>query len=156
MCCTAVLISCWSWELLPPGGVKKRGATEAEKALPAIADEEQLTRIATLPCEQRSYMQAYDSLQYVKTKGGNSDFSWDSSVTRLTEQQIGLDMSFGNDGTGCEWSCRLGVSPSIHYNDSMFHLDNVNVSWVFPLGLLGHGLVDLGFGNINPRVPFIY
>jgi RHS repeat-associated protein len=99
--------------------------------------------------------QAYDSLKYVQTKGGNADFSWDSTVTGLTPDQIGLDMP-GLDGPGCELSCRSGNWPSIHYNASMFHLDNVNANWAFPLGLLGHGLIDFGIGNINGSVPFVY
>jgi RHS repeat-associated protein len=102
-----------------------------------------------------TWQQAYDSLQYVQTKGGNADFKWDPSVTGLTVDQIGLDIPLLDSG-GCELLCRLGTSPSIHYNNSMFHLDNVSAAWAFPLGLLGHGLIDFGIGNINGSVPFVY
>jgi len=72
-----------------------------------------------------------------------------------TQDDIGLDIS-ELDSSVCALICRLGNSPSIHYNNSMFHLDNVNAAWAFPLGLLGHGLIDFGIGNINGSVPFIY
>ncbi|HKV77342.1 MAG TPA: RHS repeat-associated core domain-containing protein [Candidatus Sulfotelmatobacter sp.] len=102
-----------------------------------------------------TWQQAYDSLQYVRTQGGNADFLWVPAPGVGPADQIGLDMP-GLDRGGCEFLCRLGNWPSIHYNDWMFHLDNVNVAWAFPLGLLGHGLIDVGFGNINGSVPFVH
>jgi hypothetical protein len=38
----------------------------------------------------------------------------------------------------------------------MFHLDTVGVDWGFGLGLFLHGLVDFGFGNINPGIPMVF
>lgn len=102
-----------------------------------------------------NWQQAYDSLVYVGTTGGNADFSWDANVTGLSEDQIGLDMPGLGTG-GCEFLCRLGNWPSIHYINSEFHLDNVNASWAFPLGLLGHVVLDVGIGSINGSVPFPY
>ena len=102
-----------------------------------------------------TWQEAYDSLKYNTTTGGNADFKWDPSVTGLTEDEIGLDIPRLDSG-GCEWSCREGDWPSIHYSNSMFHLDNVNVTWAFPLGLLGHGIMDVVIGHINPSVPFKY
>ena len=55
-----------------------------------------------------SWDDVYNSLVYVQTKGGNAEFSWDQTITGLSQNQIGLDMNFGIDGSGCEFSCRLG------------------------------------------------
>ncbi len=99
----------------------------------------------------------YNSLVYVQTQGGNAEFSWDQTITGLSQTQIGLNMNFGIDGSGCEYSCRLGDGwPTLHWDNSMFHLDNVNASFAFPLGLLGHGLIDVLFGSINGQIPFVY
>jgi hypothetical protein len=51
--------------------------------------------------------------------------------------------------------CRYGILDAVHYNNSMFHLDVVGANWGFGLGLVLHGILDYGFGNINPGVPMV-
>lgn len=95
----------------------------------------------------------YNSLDYDGTKGSNADFSW-NGTTDLNS--LGLDPGLQLDSGGCEWSCRDGSMPSLHFNDGMFHLDTASPSWGFGFGLFVHGFVDLLLGNINPSVPMVH
>lgn len=90
-----------------------------------------------------SWSDIYQSLVYQRTSGSNSDFSWNSSAVGVDFDSLGLDIPLGRDGAGCEWSCRLGDSPSLHYKDSgqnqgqtelaPFFSPDVNAEWsVFP------------------------
>jgi RHS repeat-associated protein len=93
----------------------------------------------------------YKNLQYITTKGGNADFAYNGSLV-----DIGLSYIMGDDGTGCEVTCRDGDMPSVHFHNSMFHLDTANPMWGYGLGLVIHGINDVGFGNINPGVPMLH
>jgi RHS repeat-associated protein len=95
----------------------------------------------------------YNSLVYVTTVGGNAEFRWDSSATGLSLDSLGLPDNLELDSVGCEYTCRDGIMPSIHFDNSMFHLDTASASG--GLGaLIIHGLVDVLIGSINPTVPF--
>jgi len=93
----------------------------------------------------------YGSLVYKDSGGGNGDFLYDGNV-----MDLGLSFSIGDSGKGCEWLCRAGSMPSLHYDHSMFHIDTANPSWGFGYGLFVHGFVDLLLGNINPSVPMLH
>jgi len=101
----------------------------------------------------------YNHLVYSGTQGGNADFSWviysptDGSILTMTQLQLSIPEL---DDGGCEWSCREGSMPSIHFHDDMFHLDTASPLWGYGLGLLIHGFVDFGLGNINPSVPMVH
>jgi RHS repeat-associated protein len=96
----------------------------------------------------------YNHLVDNGTQGGNADFGWDNSDGTSV---VGLNLSIPGAATGgCEWSCRDGSMPSLHYNNFMFHLDTANPSWGFGLGLFIHGFVDVLLGNINPSVPMLH
>jgi hypothetical protein len=93
-------------------------------------------------------------LANVGTKGGNADFRWQKTlIDGSTLALASLHLSIPEiDKGGCEWSCRDGSMPSLHYNNNAFHLDTANPT----LGLFGlfvHGFVDVLLGNINPSVP---
>jgi hypothetical protein len=98
----------------------------------------------------------YSHLSYVGTQGGNADFGCqptasDGSILTLASLQLSIS---GIDAQGCEWSCRDGSMPSLHYNNDAFHLDTANPTLDL-FGLLVHGFVDVVLGNINPSVPMI-
>jgi RHS repeat-associated protein len=93
----------------------------------------------------------YDNLNYIGTTGGNANFLYNGIVVTL-----GFSFPLGDTGSGCEWSCRDGSMPSLHYNNSMFHLDTANPSWGFEWGLFVHGGVDFLLGHINPSVPMLH
>ncbi len=93
--------------------------------------------------------------------GGHADFSWNwkgdpngdpdpigDFFSTLAADQLA--------NGGCEWSCRYGGLDAIHYNNNMFHLDTIGANWGFGLGLFLHGLIDFGFGNINPGIPMVF
>ena len=94
----------------------------------------------------------YGDLQYLYTKGGNANFSYEGDVS---------DLGFvpGYDTGGCELTCRYGGIPSIHMpgsdaeGDPILHLDSGDPLWGFGLGAIVHGFVDVLLGNINPAVP---
>jgi hypothetical protein len=46
--------------------------------------------------------------------------------------------------------------PSLHFDNSMFHLDTANPLWGFGFGLVVHFTADVVFGNINPSVPMVH
>jgi len=98
----------------------------------------------------------YASLQYNGTQGGHADFTW-VPVPGAPDEQTDPSLDFVRQGAwdtgGCELMCRYGSFDAIHYNNDMFHLDTVGANWGYGLGLLLHGLIDFGIGNINPSVP---
>jgi RHS repeat-associated protein len=101
---------------------------------------------------------AYNHLVYDSTKGANADFRWQSTLDNgdtVTLANLQLSMPGINTG-GCEWSCREGRMPSLHFNNDMFHLDTANPTWGFGFGLFAHGLFDVVLGNINPSVPMVH
>jgi RHS repeat-associated protein len=93
----------------------------------------------------------YNSLQYRGSGGGNGDFGYLGNVADL-----GLSFPIGDFGTGCEWSCRAGSMPSLHYDNSMFHIDTANPSWGFGEGFFIHSFGDVLLGHINPGVPMLH
>ena len=95
----------------------------------------------------------YNSLVAVQTQGGNVDFSWDSTKSGLSLESLDLPDSLQISGGGCELTCRDGSIPSLHFNDSMFHLDSANPLWGFGLGAVLHLVGDVILGNINGTVP---
>jgi RHS repeat-associated protein len=99
----------------------------------------------------------YNHLVYYGTVGGNADFVWVTSLSpddTLTLGSLGLPDNLQLSTGGCEVWCRIGSIPSIHYNNSMFHLDLANIFWGFGLGLFLHGAWDFGIGSIMGTVPF--
>lgn len=100
----------------------------------------------------------YNHLEWQDTQGGNADFGWRATLddgTTITLANLQLDIP-GISAGGCEWSCRAGSMPSLHYNKDMFHLDTANPAWGFGLGLFIHGFSDVLLGNINPSVPMVH
>lgn len=98
-----------------------------------------------------TYDNVYSNLQYDHTQGGNANFVYLGDLN---------DLSFIPDyDTGGGNSSREGGIPSIHMPGAtddglaILHLDSANPLWGFGLGAFLHGLIDVGFGNINPRVP---
>jgi len=84
----------------------------------------------------------YSQLLYVMTKGGNADF-------QPGNPQVGfIDLSFLDP----KHDYRSG-NVHLHYEDGLVHLDSFNPFSNFPIGALGHLIVDLGMGNINSSVP---
>ena len=104
----------------------------------------------------------YNHLKYVGTQGGNAEFQWtdiidpdDPNEKPVYLADEGIDINDINNG-GCEWSCRTGSMPSLHYHNYEFHVDTANVTWGFGLGLFIHGFVDFFLQNINSGVPVVY
>jgi hypothetical protein len=80
--------------------------------------------------------------------GSNAVFSWVGDQDLLPfVSQVAWDKG------GCLFSCRYGSLDQIHYHNDDFHLDTIGANWGFGLGLILHGIIDYGFGNINPGIP---
>jgi RHS repeat-associated protein len=92
----------------------------------------------------------YDQNGDLRIQGGHVDFTWTGDNSYL-DFVPGADWATG----GCTPSCRYGGLDAIHYNNGMFHLDTVGLNWGYGLGAFLHGLIDFGFGNINPGMPMI-
>jgi hypothetical protein len=86
-------------------------------------------------------------------KGGHADFSWSWDPDDGIDPTANFTSNMPSGG--CGFSCRFGDFDQIHFNNDNFHLDTVGVNWAFPLGAILHGLIDVGYGNINPSVPII-
>jgi RHS repeat-associated protein len=110
--------------------------------------------LASNSSDGSNWDQIYKSLDYKTTTGGNADFTWNGTTTDL--DNLNLDPALQLDSGGCKWSCRDGSVPSLHFNDSSFHLDTANPSWGFGLGLFIHGFADFFLGHINPSVPMVH
>lgn len=82
--------------------------------------------------------------------GGNVDFAW-NGIAGLLDFVPAADWATGD----CEWSYRYGSIYAIHFNNDAFHLDAAGPQWGSGLGFLWHGIFNLGFGNINGRIPLV-
>jgi len=97
----------------------------------------------------------YKSLTYNGIEGGHADFSWNWVGDPSENPDPTLAATANWPSGGCVFSCRYGFMDQIHLNNNAFHLDTVGANWAFPLGAMLHGLIDYGFGNINPGIPML-
>lgn len=144
----------WNGQLYTAHGWSAYLDTQRELAREALANA---ISLASSSSDGGNWDEIYAHLAYNTTTGGNADFDWVDTVdsSTLTLEQLQLSVP-GLDSGGCEWSCRDGSMPSLHFNDGMFHLDTANPSWGFGFGLFVHGFVDVALGHINPSVPMVH
>lgn len=144
----------WNGQLYTAHGWGAYLDTQRELAREALANA---ISLASSSPDGGNWDEIYAHLAYNTTTGSNADFDWVDTVdgSTLTVAQLQLSIP-GLDSGGCEWSCRDGSMPSLHFNDGMFHLDTANPSWGFGFGLFAHGFVDVVLGHINPSVPMVH
>jgi hypothetical protein len=94
------------------------------------------------------HLDPYDENGDLQIQGGHVDFRWwgDNSYLNF------VPSSGWDNGGGV--ADRYGDMGAIHFNHGLFHLDTASPLWGFGLGAFLHGIIDVGFGNINPSVPF--